>query len=235
MSYRSISFVTCVARPERYERCRRSIEALETAGWNVRIKSVQNLGNSYSAAEALNLGWEQSDTDLVVFCHEDVEFPVEWISRVDKATHQLEAAGGPPSWGVLGPVGRLGKQFAGFYGDAVTAVRYGPLPGQVDTLDELCMIVRRDLDLRFDESLGGFHLYGADLAMQCTEHGLENYAIDAFVWHHTSSRGSYSRPAEYHRIRRRLQRKWRWRRKRIGKRIGTTCGQVHFGWRHGWF
>ena len=234
MAFRSLSFITCVAVPQRYEQCHASIAKLAPHGSVVTVDTIQNLDNVHSAPDALNLGWERASSDVLVFCHEDIVFPEDWIAHLKASIQRVENEVGR-NWGVLGPVGRAGKTFAGFYADDVSAVRYGRLPAQVETLDELCLIVRRELPLRFDERLGGFHLYGVDLAIQCLEAGLSNWAIDAFLFHHTSSRGRFSRPPQYRRILRKLQRKWMWRRRHVGKRIGITCGQVHFGVSHGWF
>ena len=233
MSLGSLSFITCVADPSRYDRCRASIASLDPTSLAVSVDTIQNLDNSFSAPAALNLAWERAPSDLLVFCHEDVVFPEDWTTRLLDSIDRIEETD-EANWGTLGPIGRNGKRFAGFYADDITAVRYGPLPRPVETLDELCLIVRRELPLRFDERLGGFHLYGVDLAIQCLEAGLQNYAVDAFLFHHTESRGRFSRPPEYRRILRKLQRKWMWRRRRVGKSVGTTCGQIHFGVSHGW-
>jgi hypothetical protein len=227
----SVTFATCVADPTRYEACRTSIEGLRRQGIEVSLDAVDNASNRFSCPEALNQAWERSWSDLVVFCHEDVTFPPEWLERLLASLSALDGA--RPPWAVLGPMGRSGKCFRGHGSgpDGVEAL-HGPLPALVETLDEMCLVVRRSLPSRFDEKLGGFHLYGVDLCIQAVEAGLGCYAIDAPCRH--SSR-TLHRPPEYHAIKRKLQRKWMFRRRRVGRSVGTTCGRIRFGIFEGWF
>jgi hypothetical protein len=219
-----------VKDPSEYARCEESIEALEPVEMDVRRDPVENQDNRYSCAQALNLAWSRASSDLLVFCHEDVVFPPQWTRLVMAALRAVESC--RPPWGILGPVGRASKRFVGTcQGSDRVVSHHGPLPGEVETLDEMCLLARRDLPLRFDESLGGYHLYGVDLCLQAIEAGLGCYAVDAIVRHDSTTR---HRDDEYHRIKRRLQRKWMFRRRKIGRVIGTTCGRIRFGLLHGW-
>lgn len=228
--FESVTFSTCVARPDTYEECRRSILALETGTCAVRIDPVDNTTNRHSCAAAYNRAWDDAETDLLVFCHDDVVFPADWLLRVREGLAVLALQVVP--WGVAGPIGRRDKTFLGHALDHEgNPSRFGPLPARVDTLDELCLVVRRDLPLRFDERLGGFHLYGVDLCIQAAEAGYAAYALDAPCRHNSTTR---HRPAEYHVIKRRLQRKWMFGRRHVGRSIGTTCGRIRFGLLRGW-
>jgi GT2 family glycosyltransferase len=227
---RSVSFITCVADPGEYAVARSSIERLRPAGLRVGVEAVENSGNRYSCAKALNLGRSRAPAELLVFCHEDVVFPEDWLERLLVEIARVETVGA--NWGVLGPMGRSGKRFFGHArGPGGEAAFYGPLPARVETLDELCLVVPGSLPLSFDETLGGYHLYGVDLCIQAAEAGHAAFAIDAPVRHDSMTR---HRPPEYHRIKRRLQRKWRFRRRKVGSRIGTTCGPIRFGLFQGW-
>ena len=228
--FRSVVFATCVADAVEYSRCRASIEALRAEGVSVAADAIDNGGNRLSAPQALNLAWERATSDLVVFCHEDVVFPADWLAYVRRAVAAVRALGAP--WAVLGPMGRAGKRFFGCASgsDGVEA-RFGPLPAAVDTLDELCLVVDRRAPLRFDEALGGFHLYGVDLCLAAAEAGYTSYAIEAPCRHDSMTR---HRPPEYHEIKRRLQRKWMFGRRRVGRSVGTTCGRIRFGLFEGW-
>ncbi len=230
--YHSISFITCLYQIERYKACQASIESLDSAGFHIQRIALPEEDRS-SAAERYNRAWDASESDLIVFCHEDVEFPSNWLEQLKKNLNQLQED--KVHWGLLGPMGRQRKNFFGSYADPDQTVFHGPLPAEVDSLDEMCLIVRRDLPLRFDPKLGGYHLYGVDLAIQCRMEDYKVLAIDQFLQHHTETRGNVSRPPEYHQIKKRLQKKWRWKTSKIGKQIGTTSGQIHLGWYKGWF
>jgi hypothetical protein len=45
------------------------------------------------------------------------------------------------------------------------------------------LIFRKKSGLRFDEELGGFHLYGADICLQAMQRQMPNFSIDAPVNH----------------------------------------------------
>ncbi len=229
---RSVTFVTCVADLARYQRLRLSLELLRNGALAVESDPVENLSNRYTAAQALNIGWNRARSDIVVFCHDDVIFPPAWLEHLQSMIAVVEEAPGEAPWAVLGPMGRRGKQFFGrASGQNGAESFFGPLPARVETLDELCLIVPRNLPLRFDEGLGGFHLYGVDLCIQAAEAGFSCFAIDARCQHDSETR---HRPPEYHAVKRRLQRKWMFRRRNIGRSVGTTCGRIRFGLFEGW-
>ncbi len=226
-----VSFVTCFRDAEKYERCRISIAQLSRApGVAIDVVACDNRAGLESSPQALNRGRGVARGDIIVFCHEDVVFPPRWLVSLQDTLVQLENRS--PRWAVLGPMGRQAKRFLGHAldGDGQAAY-YGPLPAIVDTLDEFCLIVPASCPLRFDEQLGGHHLYGADLCIQAQEASLGCYAGDLPCAHHSRTR---HRPPDYHVIKRRLQRKWMFRRRRVGRLIGTTCGRIRFGVFEGW-
>jgi len=95
-------------------------------------------------------------------------------------------------------------------------------------------VARRDLDLRFDEGLGGFHFYGIDLCLQALAGGRTNWALDCCLTH----LGTGAKDAAYYTLKRELERKWRWERwrrgatGRIAAKLHGPCGPLHFGLRH---
>jgi GT2 family glycosyltransferase len=230
MPPRSIHFVTCVNDSLKYDSCRASIESLRPEGLQVSADVIENMDGRYSSAAALNLGRERSRADLIVFCHQDVVFPEEWLALLLASIEQVALRDDP--WAVIGPMGRVGKRYFGHaLGADGKATFHGPLPEQVETLDEFCLVVPAGLSLRFDERLGGHHLYGVDLCLAALEAGKAAYAIDAPCQHNSSTR---HRPPEYHTIKRRLQRKWMFARRKVGRSVGTTCGRIRFGLFEGW-
>ena len=80
-------------------------------------------------------------------------------------------------------------------------------PTCVQTLDEIVLIVRKSSGLRFDEALGGYHFYGADICMQASERGMRSYAIPAFCVHNTQM--PMVLPSDYYQCYWGFKRKWR--------------------------
>ena len=107
----AITFATCVRDWGEYRACRASIEALAPSGFEVAADAVDNAANRLSSARALNDAWERAADGLVVFCHEDVIFPRDWLVALRGALEALDRLPGP--WGLAGPMGRAGKRFFG--------------------------------------------------------------------------------------------------------------------------
>ena len=80
-------------------------------------------------------------------------------------------------------------------------------PAEVQTLDEIVLILRNSSGLRFDERLRHFHLYGTDICMAAEKQGLRCYAIPAFCIHNTEQ--LLTLPQEFYECYRQIKRKWR--------------------------
>ena len=143
----------------------------------------------------LNRGLEQAEHQWAICVHQDVWLPAGWDLMLAQQIKAAEIWFGPIGVaGVYGvgdviradePARKLGAERIGWVVDRGRTLNDGPgLPATVATLDELLLVVRRDLPLRFDPALG-FHLYGADLCLQAREHGLAAVALGALC-HHNS-------------------------------------------------
>lgn len=129
----------------------------------------------------------ESDSDWLVIVHQDVYLPSGFAERLNNALDWLEAH--DPSASILG-VGGVGLDGAlagrswssGLHrviGDALD------LPRQVQSLDEMLIIVRTDAGLRFDEALPGFHLYATDLVLTAAANGHTAWVADLPTIHHS--------------------------------------------------
>jgi len=173
------------------------------------LKQVQILlqRDFRSAAAAYNDAIDKSENDLIVFAHQDIYFPAGWIEQLCDAVALLEKQ--DPNWGVLGCYGithdgqyrgHLCSSTQGIHGTAFDQ----PLP--VQTLDEIVLIIRKSSGLRFDESLPSFHFYGADLCLEASKLGKQNYAICAPCIHNT--RQGFVLPAVFYECYSYMRRKW---------------------------
>ena len=117
----------------------------------------------------------------VVFAHQDVFLPDGFF---DALQNQLAVV--PKNWGVLGVAGRTPQEYVGHVRDRNN--EWGSatgLPREVQTLDELLLILPKDSPLRFDEAIPGAHWYGADICMQAHELALPVLAINAYCYHNS--------------------------------------------------
>jgi Glycosyltransferase like family len=140
-----------------------------------------------SAASAYNDAIEKAKTDLIVFAHQDVYFPAEWLADLSRSLEMLEES--DPDWGVLGCSGvKTPDLRAGYLYSVGLGVLGEPFeqPVPIDTLDEFILILRKSSGLRFDPTLPLFHFYGTDICMSARKQKRGCYAISAFTVHNTS-------------------------------------------------
>ena len=173
---------------------------------------VENNGNSrYSSISRLYQdSLELAGNDLVFFLHQDVYLPHGWEARIALALAELEKR--DSRWGVLGSAGVLHpmagseKELRGHWCDPHGYWRIGPLPHEVQALDEQWLGVRKSSGVHFDPDLPGFHCYGIDLCLTALELSRKSYAIDAFVWH--KYKDSYGRLISQREDSPKIQRRW---------------------------
>jgi glycosyltransferase involved in cell wall biosynthesis len=214
-----IGVVSCVNDFDKYNCCVGNSFQQEQRDGTVELIPIDNTSNTLSAPEALNQGLKKATGEIVVFCHQDVKFPQGWIEKLLEQIVIVERT--HKNWGVLGTFGiaKNGSP-AGHIIDYCGHFHCLPLPSEVQSLDEHCLIIRKDSGLRFDEQLGGFHLYGADICLQAMSNGLTNYAIDACVKH--MSPGGKVDDA-FNKVEDKLYLKWKQRNSPLTV-IETTCG-----------
>jgi len=142
------SVVACVSDQELL--CRALGSCLERAQDEpVELIVIDNAGNRYSVPQALNLGAARAHGEILVFLHQDVLLPPGWFGRLSDQIRTVEALFG--SWGVLGVFGvSLRGWMVGHVQDPHGYRKWGRLPCRVQSLDEVCLAIRRESGLRFD-------------------------------------------------------------------------------------
>lgn len=168
-------------------------------------------GNAKSAAAAFNYGMKKAKHDLCVCCHQDVFFPPGWADKLNL----------PMKFGVVGLYGMdmQGNDVGHIYDPHGYRSR-GVMPCEVMSVDELCIIIDRRTGLQFDEELGGWHFYGADICLQAIKKGLKNYVIDNLAIH--ASGGAVNN--DFHDMRMKFEKKWEG--KSPIETFHTTCCKV---------
>lgn len=156
---------------------------------------------------------------LYCFVHHDVYLPKTWIEDLEAS---LALIG--DDWAVLGVAGvkLVLKKYKSSFGWVSDRGReWGSpyqLPCEVDTLDEMLLIVRGDL--RFDERFP-FDFYGADICIQARAQGRKVYAIRSFC-EHNSKREIGARTEAFYEAEELFAEKWESR-----LPIVTTCTTVN--------
>lgn len=209
-----VSFVTCTNNLQQYSRLIAGSLFKNITKLNYEIIPILNFDNVYSAAQALNIGLDRARGRVVVFCHQDVMFYESWVDMLFERIEEIEKKVGK-NWGVLGTAGINERD------DTIGVVHNmkGSIQWQstkrstaheVQTVDEHCMIIRKESGLRFDEStFNGFHFYGPDLCLSAIDKKMKNYGILCPLVHESSSSSLLSGKQEFMRLLNALAKKWR--------------------------
>jgi len=209
----SVTFVAAVNNEDVFRRNLLASPLFQT-GYPANI--VVQRGFS-SAARAYNDALDRCDTELIVFCHQDITLPERWSADLERALSVLAAE--DPNWGVLGCYGETlndcGRGYIYSSGRGITGKPFDK-PAEVQTLDEIVLILRKSSRLRFDDELPNFHFYGTDICMRAAQRGMKSYAISAFCVHNTQQ--TLVLPPEFYECSRHVRRVW----KRMLP-IQTTC------------
>jgi hypothetical protein len=161
-----------------------------------------------SASKGHNDALDRSRNDLVIFVHQDVILPALWIDQLEKSLDDLEAA--DPQWGVLGCYGvsRDGQGFGYVYSSGLGIIGQ-PFehPVEIQSLDEIVLILRKSSGLRFDDNLPHFHLYGTDICRRAEQLRRKSYAISCFCIHNTNQ--DFILPQEFYTCCDIIRRSWK--------------------------
>jgi hypothetical protein len=131
-----------------------------------------------SAAVAYNRALDATDAEVVIFAHHDVFLPQGWEALLEARLAELAAV--DPDWALYGSFGvgldaaHIGPVWSSSLGQIVGRVPLTPV--QVQSYDELLIVLRRSSGLRFDEGLAGWHFYGTDIVAQAGARGLRAWA-----------------------------------------------------------
>jgi hypothetical protein len=173
---------------------------------------VYNFDGHYDAPRALNAGIKKCNSNVIVLCHQDVLYYEYWVEMLFDRIKEIERK--DKKWGVLGTAGIDFK-------DNVTGAVYmidGKLQWSatvsekvypVQTVDEHCMIIRKDSGLTFDERLGNWHFYGGDICLNALDRGMINYGILCPLVHNTNSGSLRGGVEEYMLIFDAFEKKWK--------------------------
>jgi hypothetical protein len=163
---------------------------------DVDIISVHGAKN---AAEAFNLGIEETDCPWIIYCHQDVYFPEGSGREIEKHIATLSK---DTVLGFAGLSGRLNSDDVENVG-IVYSGRLGLLDFRgrrtdAISLDELAIVLNRDCKYKIDPKLG-WHLWGTDLCLQAALDGCQA-RIERVLLTHRSSHdyiGNGGLPAEF--------------------------------------
>ncbi len=146
----------------------------------IEIIEINNTLKKLTVPQALNKGLMLAKGQYLVFFQQDVFFPENWIEQLDNQLELLKTI--CSDWGVLGILG-VGFDHlpCGHIVDRGCLLKSDNLPIPVQSVSEVCFIIKKESGLTLNEELISHHLYATELCLQAKEKGLSCFAIDACV------------------------------------------------------
>ncbi|MGH8556178.1 MAG: glycosyltransferase [Methylococcales bacterium] len=181
---KTFSIVTLVSNEKIYLEFLNDIKN-QDCNFDYEIIALPNFNNEYSScAEALNIGLDVAEGEYVLMTHQDLRVPKNWFKNIMDHIKLLIA--NDVRFGVLGMAGSWvndsGEGRVIYLTENENAHIGTPFENftYVQCLDELCLIVKRNNEIRFDEATcDGYYCYGTDLCLNYLSHGYRNVAINA--------------------------------------------------------
>lgn len=163
------------------------LKSLKIQTMDNRLILIDNRNNAYkSAAKALNYGGNQTDSEYIIFIHQDVNLvSPNWLKIAYNTMKKL------PKLGIAGPIGIDEKHAPyGNFADGGTnhcdIYNKKDCPHKVMTLDSCLAIIPQKVfqKIKFDEkTFTSWHAYIEDYCLECHINGLNVYAIDNYIEH----------------------------------------------------
>jgi hypothetical protein len=165
----------------------------------ITIFGAKNVPTAYNKAVSI------ASEEILIFVHQDVFLPESFFPDLRSSIAKLESE----NWGVLGPIGVIGEKarYLGNISDRGSIIgEKENLPSEVQTLDEVMLIVKK-CDAHFDENIPTkHHMHGADICMRAFSLGKKNFAIDSFCYHNSST--GYFVPPDFYIASAYVREKW---------------------------
>jgi len=137
--------------------------------------------NSRNAAEAFKCGISYTSAPWIIFCHQDVHFPLGSLAEIEKIIATVPKEDETTT--VIGFAG-LGPEKAGMVMDRGKLLDW-PASDTAISIDEFCVIMHRDCKYKIDPDLG-WHLWATDLCQQAIDDG-HHAKIVRVLLHHNST------------------------------------------------
>ena len=139
------------------------------------------------AGEGINRGLARCATRLALVVHQDVYLPAGSLDRIAESANLLTRR--DADWAVAGPIGidRYWTIQGQIWSSGSGSLVGSPIsePARVESLDEVCLLLRMDVRPQLDEGLPGFHLYGTALVQGLKALGRTAYAVSMPMVHHS--------------------------------------------------
>ena len=188
LPFKEFTFVSLINSPEQYDAHFGTLKEAGFRNGSTNYLYFDNTNeNTYDPYKSYNHALSISNSDYVIFVHQDTRFVFDGIDDLRRCLRQLDDL--DPNWAVAGNAGGnedLDKKFIRISDPSNQNLKCGPFPQKVQTLDENFLLIKKSSNAAFSNDLSGFHFYGTDLCQQAFFRGYTSYVIDYHIKHLSS-------------------------------------------------
>lgn len=165
--------------------------------------------NPVSAGIGYNRLLDRNQNSICILAHHDVYLPEGWEQVLIDRLAEVEAL--DPNWAIVAAfgIGLDGRRWGPVWCSALSGVIGGiaAQPQPIMCADELLIVLRPGMGVRFDENLPHFHFYGLDIVQTARKAGLGVYNVPLPLVH--NDRFSKALGKDYRDSYAYMHRKWR--------------------------
>lgn len=214
----SISIVICSRTKDLSTTFKKNIK--ETVGVDHEVIIIDNSKNKYSIFEAYNIGVERSKFPILAFIHDDVIFHTSnWGAKLTTLFNENSEIG------LLGVAGsRIKTKIPSAWWDnlqkelVIHLIQHYPsrekkmlemgFDGsdlkEVSIIDGVFMVMRKQVNLRFNENLSGFHNYDQSISIDTIKAGYKVFVTREILLEHFSlgkkDRNWFNSTLDFHKL-----------------------------------
>jgi len=172
--------------------------------------------NQADAFTGYNLMLAAARGQYIILCHQDILLDFDGRPVLEQRIAELDRR--DPAWGLLGNAGGVAPGIIIYrLTDPDGNHDTGIFPGQVESLDEHFILVKKEANLCLSRDLHGFHFYGTDLCQIARILGWNAWAVNFNLYH--KSKGSFNE--SFYNMSCEVVRKYQ--RALTGRVVQTTC------------
>lgn len=213
------SIITIVNDDEVYTNC--LLSSIKREGrQDVEYIPIYNYENNFTASIALNFGINAMRGEYAILVHQDVSIVEGFFRLLDNLLKPPIMVLGASGVELSCSAGEIGEWGGFINNNHIVGVVYSDDEQtpywngkrdilKVHCLDEILIVVHRDVRTRFDNKIRGFHFYGVDFCLQARKDGYDIYSAGLPIIHHARHSQSIIKDRSYWKTLRQLYDKWK--------------------------
>ena len=155
--------------------------------YNTEYIIIDNSKRQWDCYDAIRHFLKESQGDLIVVIHDDVKFGNLSAALLLERIHEISIKDETAVLFGMAGISRKNQRGVGHFYDSTGEQLWGArCAGEVSSLDECFLVIKRGMGLTVSKGLNGYHFYGTDLCLNAMKSGYSCHVIDYPLIHKSS-------------------------------------------------